>query len=261
MTDYHVHIGQFEKAYYYADRVFSVLKKNGMDEVYFSTTSSCIFCRENTDDRFPEHERRNAPSASSLYEAIRGEVKNALLCAKETGIKAHALYWVVPDFHFANCGLTVKKAMEYVPYDGFKIHPFAQRWNLKDERIAELAEEIFDYAETNKKRIVIHTGDDDICSPRLFECFIASHKNVIVQLAHCRPKEQTIYMLQNYANIFCDSSMASKENIVEIARCGFESRILYGSDFPITHCRKVKPNYDPTEEELAVFYNKNFCKK
>ena len=27
MTDFHVHIGQYEKAYYYADRVFSVLEK------------------------------------------------------------------------------------------------------------------------------------------------------------------------------------------------------------------------------------------
>ena len=109
MTDFHVHIGQYEKAYYYADRVFSVLKKNGVDEVYFSSTTSCIFCKESTNIRFSEHERKNAPSASTLYEAIRYEVKNALVCAKEIGIKTHALYWVVPDFHFANCALTIKK--------------------------------------------------------------------------------------------------------------------------------------------------------
>ena len=39
MTDYHVHIGQFDKAYYFADRVFSALKASGVDEVYFSSTT------------------------------------------------------------------------------------------------------------------------------------------------------------------------------------------------------------------------------
>ena len=253
MTDFHVHIGQYEKAYYYADRVFSVLKKNSVDEVYFSSTTSCIFCKESTDTRFPEHERNDAPSARPLYEAICEEVKNALLSAKQIGIKAYAIYWVVPDFHFANCGLSIKKAMEDVSYDGFKIHPFAQRWNLENEHTAMLAEEIFDYAEIHKKRIVIHTGDDDFCSPKFFENYIASHKDVIVQLAHCRPLRQTVYMLKHYANVFCDSSMTSRETIAEIEKKGFGNRVLYGSDFPITHWREYKPDYDPTEKELSDF--------
>lgn len=254
MTDFHVHIGQYEKAYYYADRVFSVLKKNGVDEVYFSSTTSCIFCKESTNIQFSEHERKNAPSASTLYEAIRYEVKNALVCAKEIGIKTHALYWVVPDFHFANCALTIKKAMDDVPYDGFKIHPFAQKWNLKDERTAGLAEEIFDYTEKNKKRIVIHTGVDDFCSPKLFEKYTASHKDVLVQLAHCRPLRQTVYMLDHYENVFCDSSMTNRETIAETENNGLKNRVLYGSDFPITHWREYKPDYDPTEKELSDFF-------
>lgn len=261
MTDYHVHIGQYEKAYYYADRVFSVLKKNGVDEVYVSSTTSCIFCKESTDARFSEHDKKNAPPASTLYAAISDEIKNALVCAKEIGIKTHALYWVVPDFHFANCAITIKKAMDDVPYDGFKIHPFAQKWNLKDERTAGLAEEIFDYAEKNKKRIVIHTGVDDFCSPKLFEKYIASHKDVLVQLAHCRPLRQTVYMLEHYENVFCDSSMTNRETIAETENNGLKNRVLYGSDFPITHWREYKPDYDPTEKELSDFFNKNLCKK
>ena len=144
--------------------------------------------------------------------------------------------------------------MDDVPYDGFKIHPFAQKWNLKDERTAGLAEEIFDYTEKNKKRIVIHTGVDDFCSPKLFEKYTASHKDVLVQLAHCRPLRQTVYMLDHYENVFCDSSMTNRETIAETENNGLKNRVLYGSDFPITHWREYKPDYDPTEKELSDFF-------
>lgn len=71
MTDYHV-IGQFDKAYYFADRVFSALKASGVDEVYFSSTTSCLYC-----------------PPKDLYEGVRGEVKDALSAAAEIGIKAY----------------------------------------------------------------------------------------------------------------------------------------------------------------------------
>lgn len=235
MTDYHVHIGQFKNAYYYADRVFSVLKKNGVDEAYFSSTTNCVFCKESADERFSEHERKNAPSASSLYEAIREEVKNALLSAKEIGIKAHALYWVVPDFHLADLGITVKKVMEDIPYDGFKIHPFSQKWNFKDERILELAEEIFEYAEKYKKRILIHTGVSESDEPHQFEKWFSDFPNVKVCLAHCKDSAPIIELFSKYKNLYGDTAFCPKDSFDAICKAGFEDRMFYGTDFPVTH--------------------------
>ncbi|MBQ3825465.1 MAG: amidohydrolase family protein [Spirochaetaceae bacterium] len=232
MTDYHVHIGQFDKAYYFADRVFFALKASGVDEVYFSSTTSCLYC-----------------SPKDLYEGVRGEVRDALSAAEEISIKAHALYWVVPDVHFSI--ISIKQAMCEIAYDGFKIHPRAQKWDLSDERIHALAEEVFLYAEKHDKMILIHCDED--YPPTLFEPFIKAHPDSLVQMAHCRPLFDTLEMLKTYPNTVCDSAMASKENIERIQNEGFADRIRYGTDFPITHYRAIHPKTDPTQEELKAF--------
>ena len=232
MTDYHVHIGQFDKVYYYADRVFFALKASGVDEVYFSSTTSCLYC-----------------PPKDLYEGVRGEVRDALSAATEIGIKAHALYWVVPDVHFSI--ISIKQAMCEITYDGFKIHPRAQKWDLSDERIHALAEEVFLYAEKHDKMILIHCDED--YPPTLFEPFIKAHPASLVQLAHCRPLFDTLHMLKTYPNTVCDSAMVSKESIERIQNEGFADRIRYGTDFPITHYRAIHPKTDPTQEELKAF--------
>ena len=199
MTDYHVHIGQYESVYYYAERVFGALKSAGVHEVWFFSTTSCLYCKES--------EVANAPSARQLYETVCDEIRNALYVAREIGITVHPLYWVVPDVHFyAEAGVSVKSAMAEKSadgtalYEGFKIHPRAQKWDLADARTASLAEEIFSYAEAHKKLILIHCGQDDIERALLFESFVKNHPTSTVQLAHSRPLSETLYMLNTYSN-------------------------------------------------------------
>ena len=194
----------------------------------------------------------SAPTAIELYESVKGEVKNALKAADETGIKAHALYWVVPDVHFSGA-ITVEKAMEELNYDGFKIHPRAQDWDLGDTKNLALADKVFSYAEEHKKRILIHAGDDLFENPRVFESLISLHPSVTVQIAHCRPVSDTLYILKEYPNVVCDTAMASDESIRQIKQAGYESRLCYGSDFPITHWQKERPQNDPTKQELVEF--------
>lgn len=252
--DYHVHIGQYCKAYYYADRVFSALKAFGTDELWFSSTTSCIYCKESAAACVDPAVYKAAPSAFDLYTGIRSEIRDALSAAKELGIRAHALYWVVPDIHFAKAaGITVARVMEETPYEGFKIHPRAQNWDIQDARTAALAEAVFAYAERYTQRILIHCGDDPCESPLLFEPFIQKHPGVTVQLAHCRPAAETLALLQAYPNTVCDTAMASTEAVSRITAAGFRGRIVYGSDFPISHWRSVHPEYDPAEAELKQF--------
>ena len=49
MVDYHVHIGQWAEMYFPAHWVFDELKANGVEEAWFSSTSSCRYCRESFD--------------------------------------------------------------------------------------------------------------------------------------------------------------------------------------------------------------------
>ncbi|MCR5288902.1 MAG: amidohydrolase family protein [Treponema sp.] len=252
MTDFHVHIGQFNTVYYYADRVFSALKAYGTDEVYFSSTTSCMYfkeCSALTDK--PDLQAR-APFAKDLYEGIKEEVNNALAAATEIGIKAHALYWCVPEMHKA-LELSFCDVMKALPYKGFKIHPLAQNWDFDDAYTATLAEELFSYAEQNEVRILIHCGEDVSCSPLLFEKQIAAHPNVVVQLAHTRPVDDTLYMLKKYPNTCCDMSFAPDHAVELIKNAGYSDRLLFGTDFPITHYRMMDPKEDPTEKALIDF--------
>ena len=50
--------------------------------------------------------------------------------------------------------------------------------------------------------------------------------------------------------------MVRGESVEKIKKCDLGSRVLYGSDFPITHWREYKPDYDPTEKELSDFLTK-----
>lgn len=46
MTDWHVHIGQWFDTYHEAKTVFFRLKKRDIDELWFSSTTSCRYCKE-----------------------------------------------------------------------------------------------------------------------------------------------------------------------------------------------------------------------
>ncbi len=249
--DYHVHIGQYGAAYYFADRVFAALYAAGVREVWFSSTTSCLYCKESAAARAEKSIYEAAPTAFDLYEGVRREVRDALNAAEEIGMQAHALYWVVPDVHFAkSAGVTIERAMAETPYDGFKIHPRAQAWNVHDAHTASLAKSVFDYAERHGKRILIHCGEDTCDSPRLFEPFIKAHPRALVQLAHCRPVSETLTMLKNYPNTVCDTAMAAEDAVQQIRAAGYGGRLVYGSDFPITHWHSSHPTHAPMETEL-----------
>ena len=252
--DYHVHFGQWFDTYYSSKAVFSALKSAGIEEVWFSSTSSGRYCKESIAVQKGKSLQVGLPSASELYEAIKEEVKAALEDAKIIGLKAYPLYWVVPEIHKSeSTKISVKKAMSEVPYKGFKLHPGGSVWDLTDDRTYFLAEEVFCYAEKHGLLILIHCGPDDFELPTKFEPFIARHPNATVQLAHIRPLEETLYMLRKYPNTLCDTAFASAEVQGAVKKAGFGDRMRYGSDFPINYWFEKRPKENPSETELADF--------
>ena len=107
MTDRHVHIGQFHRFYFAPRAVMGALKANGIDECYFSQ-----------------------PTARELEQAVAEEVREALEAAAVLGLRAHPLYWVVPET--VRAGIDIGAVFREAAYRGFKIHPRAQRWNDAD---------------------------------------------------------------------------------------------------------------------------------
>ncbi len=254
MTDWHVHVGQWHEVYYDPASVVRALKAAGTEEFWFSSTSSCAYCKESLVARGNPAMAAGLPTAWELYEYVRGEVEAALAAAEGCGARAHPLYWVIPEVHFSSdAEVTVRRAMEELPYEGFKLHPRGNVWNMDDPWTLDLAHGVFSYAEERGLPIVIHAGPDPFEPPSLFAPLMEAHPRALVQLAHCRPLADTLDMLRRFPNVVCDTAFAPAETVREIRAAGFGERVRFGSDFPITHYRAALPDHDPTEEELTAF--------
>lgn len=217
MTDTHIHIGQFKEIYYTAEEVFdAVFANSSIDRLVFSSTTSC--------------------GEGVLYNTVAVEIEAALkLYGAE---KTAPLFWFNPVY--IEQGINIEQIMDDLPYHGFKLHPLINNWDFENPEHFKALRKTFDYAAQNKLLVLIHTGEGDVELPDRFQAFFGLYPTVQFILAHSRPAEITITMLRKYDNVYCDSSFAPEERLQKIAAAGFVSRILFGSDFPITHYFRTK---------------------
>jgi predicted TIM-barrel fold metal-dependent hydrolase len=223
MTDIHIHIGQFKEIYYAAEEVFDVVFADGIasgvDRLIFSSTTSCV--------------------EGVLYGTVAAEIEAALkLYGPE---KTAPLFWLIPTY--IEQGMYIEQIMKELPYQGFKLHPLINNWDFENPDHIKALRKAFDYAAQNKLPVLIHTGEGSVHSPDRFQAFFGLYPTVQFILAHSRPAETTITMLRKYGNVYCDSSFVPEESLQKIAATGFVSRMLFGSDFPITHY--FKTTYPP----------------
>lgn len=176
MTDWHVHVGQWNDVYYDPAAVVRALASSGTDEFWFSSTSSCRYCKESAAVQDKRDLWESLPTARELYECIKGEVENALVAAKDCGVRAHPLYWVIPEVHFSSdAGITVENAMSEISYEGFKLHPRGNPWDLDNPQTLSLAHEVFSYA---RERQLSYTDSCGTRPIRTTLSFHASHRGV-----------------------------------------------------------------------------------
>lgn len=246
IIDNHIHIGRFDSVYYAAETVFTVLQKAGVSEcLYSSTTSGSTVNSEQ--------------SAVRVYRKIRAEINDAQNIADRIGIRARPLYWVVPVIHGFMPELTLEQVMTEAPYTGFKLHPRANFWDLSDTFIYTLVESVFVYADTYSMPVLIHTGYDQDRAD-FFEPFFPLCKKGKIILAHCRPLDIVLRLLTAYDNIFCDTAFTDPVSLAQIRAAGFGSKMLFGSDFPITdyfNNKRMNTGLQSTEKDLYAEYLKN----
>ncbi|MDR1583032.1 MAG: amidohydrolase family protein [Prevotellaceae bacterium] len=221
MTDSHIHIGQFKDVYYDPIEVTEIVMSAGMEGMSFSSTSSC---KDNV-----------------LYSEIEKEITSFLSRIPYSDEVIRPFFWYIPDY--INQNITPENASSCIPYKGIKIHPFSQHWDFNVTQHMEILHSLFEYAARNNLPVLIHTGHSGVDSANRFECFIDEYRYTKFILAHCRPLDVTIEMLKKYNNVYCDTSFAPKSDIRQLTSSGFRDKIIFGSDFPVTHFFKTKyPN-------------------
>lgn len=217
MTDHHIHIGQFNEVYYDALEVFNAIEANfsktGVSEVHFSSTSSC---RDDVELPKIEEETAYALKFKSDVLAIRPYL------------------WFVPKY--AEQKISVKSSMQAFDYVGFKLHPFAQNWDLENPIHKKCLNDIFEYAEENQKSILIHSGTGESCNPIRFEQFFKDFPNAKVILAHSNPPETVANLVNKYKSVFCDTAYVQRKNLKIVSQViKDKNKILFGTDFPLTN--------------------------
>jgi hypothetical protein len=236
MKDIHVHIGQFADAYYEPLAVIDIVMASGMEGLSFSSTTSC------KDDVH--------------YREVEKEITLVYAGAAYSSETIRPFLWFTPDY--IRQGVSAESACGGIPYKGIKIHPLANSWNLEDLKHRDALHRLFDYAALNALPVLIHTGESGVDSPDRFERFFGAYPCVQIILAHGRPAETTVAMLRKYPNLYCDTAFAPEERFARIVEAGFASRIILGSDFPITHYFRTK--YPGDNEELSISPKEQYAK-
>ena len=165
------------------------------------------------------------------YREVYSEIASALSAFPPELFKPYL--WFVPSY--INEGLTVQKAFADMPYKGIKLHPLANNWDFADKKHEQCLHETFAFAQEKGAPILIHSGPNGVDAPDRFALFFDTYPEAKVTLAHCRPIEEAIAVLKKYPNVHGDTSFVPEEWIHLLVENGLGSKIITGSDFPITH--------------------------
>ena len=216
LIDSHIHVGQFYDMFFSPAELKNFLDSVGVESFAASSTSIC----------------------EGKYNNVLAEIKGLRkLCCN----RFFPVLWILPQM--LNDGGLELFLNSGIQWRCLKIHPqlHPEAW-LPD--IKELGK-VLSLANDLEVPFLIHTGEKEGCYPSLYEKAFSEHPNVTFILAHGRPIEETIEMMKEYPNVWCDTAFMPTENILKLCNEDFLNRVLWGSDYPIP--RYYYPNIDMKE--------------
>lgn len=240
--DFHTHIGQYWNTYYDWHDVFSCLKANGI------SGTTCAYLTPKFDDM---------KTSVEFHHAVVEEWYTALKFASSIKLEVKPLWWADPLV--LRSGLSVSDAFFELPFAGIALHPRLHDWTKEN---SSLTDAIFEFAKGQDIPLFIHTGLSEDDSPYLFEPWFKKLPEVEAHLAHCRDSEAIIDLFSKYPKLLGDTAFCPDESYDAICKAGFSERMLYGTDFPITHyvelseTKHVQRVFQPAFEELCKNYKK-----
>lgn len=227
INDFHTHIGQYFNTYYDYHEVFNALRDNSVTEI------TCAYFTPRFD---------NQNNAIEFYFAVVEELKKAYEYGNQIGVKTNFLYWADP---LVLKNRSLDEIFSDYDYSGIAIHPRLHFWT---KEFSKDLTKILKFCRLKSIPLFIHTGDDELDEPLQFEPFIADFSDVEIHLAHCKATDAIIYLFQKYPNLYGDTAFCPYESYKAICDAGFKNKMLFGTDFPITHWVKKR---EKTEEYVA----------
>jgi len=202
ICDSHVHVGKWSDGFHFTPAdVSNNLSKLGLRKWAVSSTST----------------------VDEDYEQVKSEFNALLVSSPEQVVP---LLWVTPEM--------VNRSEDFslysdIPFRGFKIHRYANEWDLTGRQIKTL----MGAARLKRIPVLIHTGWTPESEAGNFGGICNEFEDVRIILAHGRPLDQTIKVMGDNANIYVDTAYMTEEDIGELSQTLGNDRILFGTDFPL----------------------------
>lgn len=218
ICDAHIHVGYFNRKsldgpfYYSPRRVCSVLRRCGVDEFIFSSTSM--------------------QTKGIVFPDVHDEAREVV---KIWGCKAHPFLWVTNEYLRHDPLLSVLEEGLYV---GLKLHGRETPWLAR--KMARKLETVLEIAEERMLPVVVHTGIDSESHPQKWIRWAMRYSTVRFDFAHGSPFEVVAPCLSTAQNVYVDVSCVDEPNVELLAQSAYRRRILWGTDFPALSARSGK---------------------
>lgn len=202
INDSHIHVGQFYEKYYSPEFISDFISTLKIKTALVSSTTTC---EEN-------------------YEKVIVEIKK-LISFK--GDQIFPVLWITPKM--ISSGKLSLLLTSGIEWKCLKIHGFIHNWPPN----GKLFKQVIALALNLKIPILIHSGGDKKCDAGSYFKVIKKHPQQIFILAHGRPIEQAIEVLNQCSNAWVDSAFMPIEGIKRLESEDLIDRVLFGTDFPI----------------------------
>lgn len=201
MYDIHIHVGNFNDGLYFSpEEISRDMNALNVERYYFSSTST----------------------GSIPFRYVKNEIEELISLSEGRAIP---FLWVSPGMlkHSANL-----KPYFFREFAGIKIHGL-QGWQPYGKEIRR----VFGIARDKNLPVMLHTGEHEICRAGAYMKICSEFHDVKIILAHGRPVNECIDVMNECPNVFADTAFMPVNNIVKLKNENLIHRVLWGSDFPV----------------------------
>lgn len=205
LFDSHVHIGQFYNDIYFSpELVLRTCKQIGITGIAVSSTTV----------------------ATEDYPKVLSEIQQLL---SQDEVHIVPVLWLTP--HMLQTGAVQQFIDSGIKWQCLKVHNYLQRgqWG---ESTSPLMLQVVALAQELHLPILFHTGNEN-CYPDDYAPLIQSHPEQTFILAHSRPVEQTIRIMQTCPNAWADTAFTPIPDILQMVQAGLIDRMMWGTDLPL----------------------------
>lgn len=206
LIDNHVHMGWYTDGYHSPKEIWNILENVGINKIAVSSTSTC----------------------ADLYNDIKREFDELLTLTDPNNIAP--ILWISTNMLLYNHPLRFLLNSK-IEWRGLKIHSLSHPLFYEKPQLINCI--IHLSKSLGKIPILIHTGEYECCHAKIFQEICENNLDIKFILAHGRPLNETIQILERNENVWTDCSFMPLKDIKTLKKKGLSKRILFGSDIPI----------------------------